>query len=295
MNKVVKNVLYRIPIIKKHHLQVQLLRNEIEQLRNGLAYEPHLIPPPKLMQTEGIAVMEEWFRWAEEWSMLLRIYGAITRTSNVLEIGCGLGRIAFPLRYILSSEGSYHGFEICEEKVDFLEQNFHKAHPNFHFTWANIHNTYYNPIGKIEAKDYHFPYPDNSFDLVFAASVFTHMLPEAAENYISETARVLKPNGRAVFSFFLLDNYCKERHRSLGFACSGFNFDYTYGSFGDEFAISNPDNPEEMTAYRLHLIQHFARQSGIMLTQDPIPGFWSGSNPTWVGAQDIIVFKKPLK
>ena len=27
------------------------------------------------MAHEGITVLEEWFRWAEEWSMLLRIYG----------------------------------------------------------------------------------------------------------------------------------------------------------------------------------------------------------------------------
>jgi tRNA1(Val) A37 N6-methylase TrmN6 len=83
------------------------------------------------MRGEGIDVLEERFRWAEEWSMLLQIYGRITRNSSVLEIGCGLGRIAFPLRYLLSLEGSYDGFEICENKVRFLEQTFHQAHPNF--------------------------------------------------------------------------------------------------------------------------------------------------------------------
>jgi hypothetical protein len=86
----------------------------------GIAYDPDLVPPLDLMRGEGIDVLEEWFRWGEEWSMLLRIYGCITGQSNVLEIGCGLGRIAFPLRYVLSSEGSYDGFEICKPKVEFL-------------------------------------------------------------------------------------------------------------------------------------------------------------------------------
>lgn len=257
-----------------------------------IAYEPDLLPPLELMRQEGIDVLEEWFRWAEEWSMLLRIYGHITQTSSVLEIGCGLGRIAFPLRYILSSEGSYHGFEICQEKVSFLEKNFHNKYPNFHFSWANVHNTFYNPKGQIKAKDYRFPYADDSFDLVYAASVFTHMLPDAATNYFHEAARVLKPGGRIVFSFFLLDNYCPGRPRPHGFNRPGFNFDYSYHSHENEFAIANRSNPEQMTAYRLTLIERLAAQAELELAQPPVPGLWSGSTSTWVGAQDLVILTK---
>ena len=258
-----------------------------------LAYEPKLLPPIELMREEGIDVLEEWFRWAEEWSMLLRIYGRITRNSSVLEIGCGLGRIAFPLRYLLSSEGTYDGFEICENKVRFLDQTFHQAHPNFRFIWANIHNTYYNPNGKILAADYRFPYPYNSFDIVFAASVFTHMLPEAAAHYFIEAAHALKPGGRCVFSFFLLDNYRPGQPRPLGFARPIFNFDHPYGDYGDDFATVVPENPEQMTAYSLRLIERFADQAGLELDQPPVPGLWSGSSQTWAGAQDLVVLRKP--
>src|SRR5262245_1963358 len=93
-----------------------------------LAYEPRLVPPPALMRSEGIDVMEEWFRWAEEWSMLLRVYGRVTARSDVLEIGCGAGRIAFPLRYILA-EGEYDGLDIRREPIDFLQRVFQPAHP----------------------------------------------------------------------------------------------------------------------------------------------------------------------
>jgi len=257
-----------------------------------IAYEPDLIPPPDLMRHEGIDVLEEWFRWGEEWSMLLRVYGGIAKHSAVLEIGCGLGRTAFPLRYLLSSEGSYDGFDICHDKIEFLEQTFQKAHPNFRFVWANIHNTHFNPKGNINAAEYRFPYTDNSFDIVYAASVFTHMLPEAAENYFMETSRVLKPDGRCLFSFFLLDNYCPGQPRPLGFDKPIFNFDYHYGHYGGDFAIVDPENPECMTAYSHRMIERFSTVAELKLAQAPIPGLWSGSTSTWVGAQDMVILTK---
>jgi SAM-dependent methyltransferase len=269
--------------------RVLLGSNTLSQ--RSIAYEPDLIPPLELMRQEGIDVLEEWFRWAEEWSMLLRVYGGITKNSKVLEIGCGLGRIAFPLRYILSPSGSYEGFDICQNKIAFLEKTFHKAYPNFRFIWADINNTLYNPKGQIRAADYRFPYPNNSFDIVYAASVFTHMLPEAAANYFQETARVLKQDGLCLFSFFLLDNYRPEQPRPLGFARPDFNFDHPYGSYGEDFAIARLENPEEMTAYSLRLIERFAKQAGLELAQAPVPGLWSGSTSTWVGAQDLVILK----
>lgn len=257
-----------------------------------IAYEPDLIPPLNLMREEGIDVLEDWFRWGEEWSMLLRVYGGIAMNSKILEIGCGLGRTAFPLRYILSTDGSYDGFEICHNKIEFLEKHFHKAYPNFHFIWSNIHNTYYNPQGQICAADYLFPYSNNSFDIVYAASVFTHMLPEAAANYFQQTARVLKPDGCCIFSFFLLDNYQPGQSRPLGFAHPRFNFDFYYGNYGEDFAIAEPDNPEQMTAYSLHLIERISTQAGLKLIRTSIPGCWSGSTSAWVGAQDLVILRK---
>jgi SAM-dependent methyltransferase len=180
------------------------------------------------MRQEGIGVLEEWFRWAEEWSMLLHIYGGINENSNVLEIGCGLGRTAFPLRYILSTEGSYDGFDICANKIEFLEKNFHRIYPNFRFMWADVKNTFYNPLGEISPSSYRFPYAHDSFDLVYASSVFTHTLPEVTANYFKEAARVLKLNGRCLFSFFLLDNYQPRQPRPLGFVRSTFNFNHQY-------------------------------------------------------------------
>jgi SAM-dependent methyltransferase len=272
---------------------MQMSAPRIDRPPLKVAYEPELIPPPELMRLEGLDVLEEWFRWAEEWSMLLRIYGRITRESAVLEIGCGLGRIAFPLRYVLSSRGTYDGFEICEPKVRFLTDRFTRMYPNFRFRWADIKNTYYNLHGTVNARSYDFEYGDASFDVVFGASVFTHALPSVTSRYFHETRRVLKPGGRAVFSFFLLDNYKPGRKRPLGFGIDAFNFDHSFEGYGEQFAIVNVENPEEMTAYRTDFLRSMADDAGLVVLEGPLPGLWSAASPTWVGAQDVLVLGRP--
>jgi SAM-dependent methyltransferase len=253
-----------------------------------IAYEPELVPPRPLMATEGIDVLEEWFRWGEEWSMLLRVHGRLRRDSAVLEVGCGLGRTAFPLRYILSSTGTYDGFDVDEGKIAFLNETFNAAHPNFRFRRANVHNTYYNPTGTVPGAAYTFPYPDDNFDVVYGASVITHMLPEGMQRYLVESRRVLRDDGRCLFSVFLLDNYRQGQERPLGFAHRRFDFDHEFGDYADRFAISNPHNPEEMTAYRLDLFKAFAHEARLQLVNEALPGAWSGSFDRWIGAQDLL-------
>jgi len=43
------------------------------------------------MQGEQVTVLEDWFEWANEWRMVLRLYGGLKNSSRVLDIGCGLG------------------------------------------------------------------------------------------------------------------------------------------------------------------------------------------------------------
>jgi SAM-dependent methyltransferase len=252
-----------------------------------VAYEPELVPPRELMAFEGIDVLEEWFRWGEEWSVLLRALGGLEASSSVLEIGCGLGRIAFPLRYVVTN-GSYEGFEIVRQKIDFLQRVFTPRHPTFRFTWADVENTHYNPGGSTPASAYRFPYEDDSFDLVFAASVFTHMAPANVAHYLAESARVLRPNGRCLCSFFLLDNFGTGRKRPVPFAKPDFDFVEAHGH-EEGFGTVHPDDPERMTAYRVSLLERLARDAGLELARPPFPGYWSGATGAWIGTQDLVL------
>jgi SAM-dependent methyltransferase len=257
-----------------------------------VAYEPALVPPPRLMGEEGITVLEEWFRWGEEWSLLLRLHGAVDRAHHVLEIGCGLGRIAFPLRYILTADRQYTGFEVVRRKIDFLTEHFTPAHPNFRFVWADVVNSYYNPAGRTSPTEYRFPAADASVDLVFAASVFTHMSPENTAHYIRESARVLRPGGRCVFSFFLVDQITPGVVRPGPFHRADFDFAHRMAGWGDEFRYVRPENPEQMTAYRTSLVARFAAEAGLAMSP-PVPGRWSGTAANSVTVQDLLVLTRP--
>jgi SAM-dependent methyltransferase len=254
-----------------------------------IAYEPDLVPPPALMSTEGITVLEEWYRWGEEWAVLLRALAGLRRETAILEIGCGLGRIAFALRYLVD-QGSYHGFEIVRPKVEFLDRSFPARHPNFHFTWANVHNTHYNPGGVEQAASYTFPYDDSRFDIVFAASVFTHMAPINTARYFRESARVLKPGGRCLFSFFLLDHYRPIERRAAGFDRPDFDLVHPFPDYPG-CAAAFPDDPERMTGYRVSYLQELAGQAGLTLVLPVFPGYWSGASH-YFGAQDLVLLTR---
>ena len=63
-----------------------------------LAYEPRLIPPPALMAGEGIDVLEDWFRWGEEWAVLLRVLTGY-RPASIEELALQAGfRLHGPAR-----------------------------------------------------------------------------------------------------------------------------------------------------------------------------------------------------
>lgn len=257
------------------------------------AYRPDLLPPLELMEREQVRVLEDWFAWADEWRTLLRLYGGLKNSSIVLEIGCGLGRIAYALRdYLVLGGGRFHGFDICKYKITFLHNTFEPHFPNFKFTHVDVHNTTYNPGGKIKASQFTFPYENEGFGIVYAASVFTHMLPENVERYFHEAARVLRPGGRCVFSFFLMDYYRPGQARPFSFNLPYFNLDHYFDRYGRDFATAQPDNPEDMTGFRSSWLESKGRDAGLFIVHPILPGLWSGSHDSWVGAQDIIIFEK---
>src|SRR5665213_183998 len=99
---------------------------------------------------------------------------------EVLDLGCGCGRIA--VHFTASQRGEYHGLDIMNPMVEWCRAQITTRFPNFHFHHADLENTLYRG-GTENAATFKFPFSDSKFNVVFATSLFTHLLPDSATNY----------------------------------------------------------------------------------------------------------------
>jgi SAM-dependent methyltransferase len=133
---------------------------------------------------------------------------------NVVDIGSGIGRVAIPLTQYLSGKGSYDGLEIIKPAVQWCRDNISSRYENFHFTHLDVHNPHYNPRGRLTLQNATLPVEAGSADIVFLASVFTHIGEQDATFYVKQIASMLKPGGRLWSTWFLLDEETKELVRT---------------------------------------------------------------------------------
>ena len=76
---------------------------------------------------------------------------------RVLDVGCGIGRMAMPLKEYLSERGEYWGFDIVPIGIHWCQKRISPRFPQFHFELVDILNATYNPDGKQKAAEHEFP------------------------------------------------------------------------------------------------------------------------------------------
>lgn len=122
---------------------------------------------------------------------------------SVLDFGCGCGRIARQLIQQTPRPRRYVGIDLHRGLIEWCRQNLAPYAPGFEFHHQDVHNKGLNPSGKAEVLP--FPVPDRSVSLMLAWSVFTHVNEAAAVFYLREVARVLRPGGVLLSTWFLFD------------------------------------------------------------------------------------------
>ena len=121
----------------------------------------------------------------EAWGVIERdllIQHGLKRDGYLIDVGCASGRLAYPLSDYLS--GKYLGLDIVPELVDYARRLVRRSDWRFEVTTGIT-----------------IPEKDSQADMVCFFSVFTHLLHEHSYLYLQEAVRVLKPEGKIVFSF----------------------------------------------------------------------------------------------
>jgi ubiquinone/menaquinone biosynthesis C-methylase UbiE len=212
--------------------------------------------------------------------------GGLRPDDRVLDVGSGIGRMAIPLTNYLSQEGEYWGFDIVKSGVDWCQKRISPRFPNFHFIHSDVLNKHYNPGGNISAQEFRFPFEDGHFDFVFLTSVFTHMLAPDLENYLGEISRVLKPGGKCLITFFLLD---AEAKRLVQEGRSSIDLPFEL----EHCRYSVKDDPERAIAYDADFIIDLFNKLGLEIVTPIHFGSWC-ERAKFLSYQDIVIATKPV-
>jgi ubiquinone/menaquinone biosynthesis C-methylase UbiE len=274
----------------KKHL-IRLIPNSIKPMVRKLYYFPmdvierlrgvNSMIPPRSMIFVGNGNFKKTGRI---WKKYFIELGNLQPTDRVLDVGCGIGRMAIPLTNYLSKDGEYWGFDIVKQGIDWCQSRISSKFSNFHFQHSDVYNQHYNPNGKVAAESFQFPFENEFFDLVFLTSVFTHMVQPDVENYLSEISRVLKTKGKCLITFFILN---EDSIKQIRLGHSTLDFRYTVNNC----LTINEEEPELAIAYEEEIVVRLFNKYGLKITQPIHYGNWC-KRDRFLTYQDLIVATK---
>jgi len=106
---------------------------------------------------------------------------------QVLDVGCGTGTLAMEVQSRVGRAGRVAGVDPGTQQIARARAKAARRHVPIEFQ-----------IGMIEQ----LPFPDQSFDVVFATLMMHHLPASLKRQGLAEIARVLKPGGRLVIADF---------------------------------------------------------------------------------------------
>jgi SAM-dependent methyltransferase len=245
----------------------------------ALGRADRLVPPRRL---RGFAGDSDFVATGDELLRLARVHGGLGADSRILDVGCGIGRLARTLTDVLDpgAGGAYVGFDPVAPAVAWCAARY-PAH--FRFVHADLRNDLYNPGGAVAATGYRFPVDDGWATLVVATSVFTHLDRPAVDRYLAEARRAMAPGASALLTFFLLDD---DSRAALAEGRARQPFVEPTG----EQAIADPD--VTMAAVAHDRASVLAALAGLGLEVAAVnDGSWRGS--AGLSYQDLVVARAP--
>lgn len=239
-----------------------------------------MIPPKsKIFVGDG-----DFGKIGEEFKEYLVELAKLETDHKILDVGCGIGRMAIPLTDYLSPKGEYFGIDIVKGGIQWCSERITSKFNNFKFIHTDVYNKHYNPTGTFSPIDYEFPFKNEAFDVVFLTSVFTHMRSNEVENYLSEVSRVLRPGGCCLITFYIINDQSIDACRS-GKAALDFKYEQ------DRFYTTNNVTPEAAIGYHQNYLENIFEANHLDSSEGIHYGSWSGRS-SYLSFQDVVIARK---
>jgi len=236
--------------------------------------------PPK---RDRAAVASDFVPKAFRSLNLLVGLACLRRDGRVLDVGCGVGRVAYALAHYLSAAGRYEGFDTVPRWIAWNRKTISARLPNFRFRLVDVRNAVYNRRSQTDGQFLRFPYDDDTFDATLVESVFQHNQVPVVRHYLAEIGRVLRRGGRCVVTGFLL----RRGSRATDQRADGLNFLHAL----DGAWSASAKLPELGIAFEAARFEDWVTEAGLKLVAFH-RGDWHGNGPG-LAYQDVIVLAKP--
>ncbi|MFX1503843.1 MAG: class I SAM-dependent methyltransferase [Promethearchaeota archaeon] len=126
--------------------------------------------------------------------------------SQLLDVGCGVGRLPIGILNRLGDIKKYNGIDVSARAIEWCQRFINRWHPNFQFKHIDMENPRYNPQGKKVKNNFSLPFKNREFDIIYLYSVFSHMKMDDIQLYLKEFSRLLEPSGKIFLTAFIEEN-----------------------------------------------------------------------------------------
>jgi SAM-dependent methyltransferase len=154
---------------------------EWQESKNGEQKKFEYLPPPSLRyrvnyNLDKDSFMEGGMNGLDIVTLLKKVDKNLDSFNRILDFGCGCGRTLYWVAKY-SNKPDYYGTDIDVQAISW-------SHKNLNFAKFSV-NKALQPL----------VYKSETFDLVYALSVFTHLDEERQFVWLTELKRILKPRG----------------------------------------------------------------------------------------------------
>lgn len=249
-------------------------------LQGALTRNAFLPMPPQ----ESVFVGDGDFRaiGAEFLGHFVRL-GGLSAADRVIDIGCGIGRMAIPLTQFLEAGATYDGVDPVLQGISWCTRTVTPVYPNFRFCRLDVAHPLYNPEGQLRGTDVILPFSNDSFDFAAMVSVATHLTLAEIKAYADEVYRLLAPGGRLFMTAFII------REGDVG--RKGSRIPFLRGSEPGSW-IADPAAPLAAIGFNEGLLEGTIQAAGLRIERVG-HGHWRGLQADHY--QDLIVASKPRR